>query len=297
MSPFSEDRIIHLLLKQSHKVIYFCDAENLSSNTSIHEIRKSVKRIKSWLRFFRELSGTNPFEEEEQPLQELVRELTDARESFVNLTLFDKYFSNRKFLPEKKVKQINDKLNKENQSQIHNLFTEENYFSLIKNRIRSLIKKTEDFKGVVPASSLQNELSETYAQAWAFFFEGEDPFSPEQLHKLRIKLKQLWFQYEAVKPAQARYFTAKTRQLHEVTEIMGNDHDNIILLQHLREHYRTDLSREEQSIVDNLIAHQHELAVSVLTGKLKLLFTENPETVRKRITSYITQGIPAKTTG
>jgi len=297
MSLPSEDRIIHLLLKQTHKVIYFCNAENLASNTSVHEIRKSVKRIRAWLRFFRDLRGTNPFEEDDLQLHELVRVLNDARESCINLTLFDKYFSSKQFLPEKKVKQITDKLNRENKKQIRKLFTEENYYSLIKNRIRSLIKKTEDFKEAVPASSIQNELSETYAQAWALFFEGEDTFSPEQLHKLRIKLKQLWFQFEAVKPAQARYFTAKTRQLHEVTEMLGNDHDNFILLQHLREHYRDDLTRGEQKIVDNLIAHQHELAVSVLTRKLKLLFTENPETVRKRITSYITQGIPVRTTG
>jgi CHAD domain-containing protein len=296
MSLSSDNRILLLLFKQTHKIIYFCNADNLSVNTSVHEIRKSVKRIRAWLRFFKDNHGKNPFEEDDQRLHEWVRVLTDARESFVNYTLFDHYFSNKQFLPEKKVKQIIDALNKENQYQINKLYTED-YFSLIKNQIHSLILKTEQFKEAVPASSLHNELSETYEQAYALFFEGEEPFSREQLHKLRIKLKQLWFQFEAVKPAQARYFTTRTRQLNEGTEILGNDHDNFILLQHLRAHYWKNLSQGEQKMAENLMARQHERTLSRLSGKLKMLFRENPEAFRKKITSYIVQGIPARTTG
>ncbi|NQU88203.1 MAG: CHAD domain-containing protein [Mariniphaga sp.] len=296
MIESSEDRVISLLLKQTRKIVYFCDAGNISTNMSVHEIRKSIKRIRALLHFFNYLPEIEPIVDENHKLRKIARALTEARESYVNHSLFEKHFSNKQFLPEKKVRLITAKLAEENHKQIRILISEKEYFNVIKNVILNLKQKIRSFNKIITAEYIQNDIIETYIEAYSLYKNSYGLYSSEHLHKIRIKLKQLWYQFEAIKTNQPKYFSAKTRQLNDITEILGTDHDNYILWLHINRNLFQYLNKEEQKVFENLIQHQHELAVSGLSIKLKQFFAEKSEEFEMRITSYMGNSIPVKTT-
>jgi len=292
-----EDRIIQLLLKQSRKVAYFCEAENISANNSIHEIRKSLKRIRAWMELYHDLPGALHFADEVQQFREQGKNLTLARESSVNLILFDKFFSNKHFLAEKKVREISDKLTEENHKQIENLISEKNSFSLLKKTSETFVENLQKKKLEISENKIINVISESFLKAYELYTNTEDIFDSENLHKLRIRLKTLWYQIEAAKQLQVKYFMAKARQLNDITETMGCDHDNYILLLNLQHCCYAGLSSSEQKVIENTINHQHELSVFAIAGKLKLFFSETPDEFRDRIASYARKANKIKISG
>jgi CHAD domain-containing protein len=288
MAKATEGTITKLILKHTSKIIYFCDAENISGNLTVHEIRKSFKRIRAWLSFFRNIDEGKPIVDGYLLFQDINKQLGSIRESFVNLSLFEKHFSNKKFLPERKVKQITDNLFSINQKQLLHLSGKGQIFEYIKKDI-ALFEQTinSSKKNILNIATITNELSESYAKSLDFYYYCKDDSSSENLHKLRKKLKQLWHQFEIVKFFHPKYFALKNRQLNLLTELLGMDHDNYVLSKFIKENLSAMFEKEEQNIFDNLIQHQHELALTNLQPKLKHFFSEEPEKFKYRINAYL----------
>ena len=283
------DKVKKLIYKQTRKVIYFCEAGNISVNTSVHEIRKSIKRIRAWLAFFSYFPEDLPIEKAMIEIGEISRILTEARESYVNNSLFDKYFSNKQFLPERKVKQITDLLSEENQRQIRFLINENNYLEKIKSTILTLEQTVKEFNGNISTEIVRKELVATYSGCFDLYLQNQESLTPENLHKIRIRLNQLWHQFEAARPVQPKYFGAKTRQLNEITDTLGADHDNYVLSLCVGETHFRLLRKDERVTFENLIQHQHELMLSGIKIKLKQIFTEQPEDFIIRMSGYFSK--------
>lgn len=293
---FSEDRVIELLIRQTRKVIYFCDAGNISTSMSVHEIRKSLKRIRAWMQFFEHLPILDSIIDKKESLKEIAARLSDIRESFVNIALSDKYFTGKQYLPEKKVRMMNEILTKENQKQVETLFNGENYFKLVRQEISGFEKQVQALTGIVSEEIVFNQLVENYFELNTLY-EGIDwkNCSAGYLHSIRKKLKQLWYQYEVVKSHSARYFGSKIRQLNEITEILGNDHDNSVFSECIRQHCFVHLTNDDKHIFNNLIGHQQELAMLQLQVRLKQFFAESPEVFQKRLVRLLKKKDQVKT--
>ena len=52
MAQKTEFQIQKSIVKQTAKVTYFCEAENISPNLAVHQIRRLFKRLRAWLRFY-----------------------------------------------------------------------------------------------------------------------------------------------------------------------------------------------------------------------------------------------------
>ena len=282
-----ENILRNSLLKHANKVIYFCDAGNISGNVAVHEIRKSFKRLRAWL-----LLCGDMYTQKIAELKELGKQLAPIRESYVNLITFEKHFTNKQLLPDRKVKLMLEILSAENREKLLLLTGENNLLNSIRNSVTEFDKEITALKeNNLYNKQIESQLQISYLLSYNSFLSVLENSDSRNLHKLRIKMKKLWYQFELMKFLNPKYFATKSRQLNDITESLGTDHDNFIMWRHIHENHAACFEKEELTVFDNLIGHQHELALSGIMPKLKQIFTEEPEEFNKRLEGYIKESI------
>lgn len=281
----TERRLFSALNKQTEKLQYFCSAEKISPNLAIHEIRKSFKRLRALFLFYSELPN-NFSANKNQHIKELGKSVSALRESFMNLQLYEKELVGNKLVSERKIKLTIEKLQKKNKVLLNKHFEGVDFCSLVKNfAIESKQEINQIGFGVVSKKEIINQVSLSYFKSYECYKNLQFPAIADDLHRLRKKLKRVWYQLDFVKFYHPKYFKLKSNQLNKITEQLGNDHDLFVLLLELKEkHYDFDLTEIE--IIENQIEHLRELNLIKLNPRLKQFFSENPEAFNEKIETY-----------
>jgi len=223
-------RLIETIIKQLERIDYFSSAEKNSPNLAVHEMRKSFKRLRALLRFYK------AFPQEFSPeyciqIKYFGRSLTQIRESFVNLQLFERITNDSSMLHERKIKFAREKLTEKNHEIIeHQIFAFEGYLP-IQKFIKSLSQQMEFNTVPVPAVyQFIDELENSYLKAFLINQHLSIQSDPANLHELRKSLKQLYYQFDFMRYIHPRFFRLKTFQLNNITEQLGEDHDFFVFL-------------------------------------------------------------------
>ena len=270
-------RLTEAIVRQAEKAAYFCAAGNISSNQKIHELRRGFKRLRALLGFFREMPDHYALQLQKE-IRNFGKALAPLRESAVNLTLFEKDFSQNKLLPEKKIKNAREQLTQKNKRLIEHGFLENNLndtiLSFFSNFEKDFIQTAGDFPG---RNRLFQEISRSYRKGFTAFGKLPDTPHPEELHELRKKLKRLDYQLDFFRFVHPRYFKLKTDQLNKITDQLGDDHDLHIFSQELAaDNY--GFSDDELQILANQTEHLREINQLKLRQRLKQFFaTSSPE--------------------
>lgn len=272
-------RLIEALQKQTEKISYFCSAENTSANLSVHEIRKSLKRMRALLNFYAE-----PAEEFYTYFNNQMRNfgifLSPVRESFVNIQILDRISSGENLIPDKKIRELKEKLAEQNRVLVEEQVEKNNGCAIICELIVAFSKKLADTSTVQPTKhQLISQLLESFQDAHAHFQYYDLNGDAEILHSLRKKLKRLWYQFDFIKFAHPRYFKLKSNQLNQITEHLGEDHDLFVFMEYLK-NTETGFSADELEIALNQVNHLRELNMLRLVPKTKKFFQETPEAFR-----------------
>jgi CHAD domain-containing protein len=269
-------RLVETIIKQLERIDYFSSTENNSPNLAVHEMRKSFKRLRALLRFYK------AFPQEFSPeysiqIKYFGRSLTEIRESFVNLYLFERITTDSSMLHERKIKFAREKLTEKNHEVIEQqIFAFEGYLP-IQKFVKSLSQQMEDNAVPVPAVyQFIAELEYSYQKAFLIYQNLSIQSDPEILHELRKSLKQLYYQFDFIRYVHPRFFRLKTFQLNNITEQLGEDHDLFVFLTEMLE-TQYGFNQEELEILENQIQHLRELNRIKLFPRLKQFFTESPE--------------------
>lgn len=272
-------RLIEAIQKQTEKISYFCSAENTSANLSVHEIRKSLKRMRALLNFYAE-----PAEEFYNYFNNQMRNfgifLSPVRESFVNIQILDRISSGENLIPDKKIRDFKENLMEQNRVLVEKHIEEDNGCAIICEFIEAFREKLLDANTVQPAKhQIISQLLGSFQDAHAHFQKYDLNGNAEILHSLRKKLKRLWYQFDFIKFAHPRYFKLKSNQLNQITEHLGEDHDLFVFTEHLNT-AETGFTPEELEIAKNQVNHLRELNLLRLAPKTKKFFQETPEAFR-----------------
>lgn len=277
-----ENRLIQAILKQAEKVSYYCHAENVSPDLAIHEIRKCFKRIRALLKFFPE-SMKDISQKFTHEASELGKELSVARESYINLQLFKKILEEGEAINPGRVKIILGILDEKHKEIIEHLVIEKKFFIEIQTFIYELERKLTDWL-LHPSFLIKvpDTIITTYTKSYDSFNETESDKSAEHLHDLRKKMKVLWYQIDFAKQDQPKFFKLKANELRKITELLGTDHDWYVFQNEIKkaEYF---LTSAEIVFIEKQIQHFQSTNHHKLMMRLKKFFSEPPELFGQKI--------------
>lgn len=269
-------RLVEAIGKQLERIEYFSSAENISPNVAVHEMRKTFKRIRALLKFYKD------FPEEFSPdfakqIKYFGRSLTTMRESFVNLQLFEKVTSANTMIAERKIKTAREKLAEKNREIIERGFLESEAYLPMQKFAGNLQRQLESVAVSIPSlTQFIGQLEYSYRQSFEIYLKLNTASDSDAIHELRKKLKQLYYQFDFIRYVHPRFFRLKTYHLNNITEQLGEDHDLFVFLNDLRGN-RYDFTDEDLQIIENQVLHLREINRLKLFPKLKQFFTESPE--------------------
>jgi len=276
------NRLVSTFRKYLEKVIYFCSAENISPNVTVHEIRRTFKRIRALLKFY---SGSSEifFSELKNQVKTFGKMLSVLRESAVNIQVLEKITANSDLIRERKLKQMKDVLVERNRNLLKVHFQERETGARILTFCKQVEEQVHVFERERPSKQKIFEcLSKEYERSFYLFQTVETDFDAEEMHRLRKKLKALMYQFEFLKFLQPRYFKLKSDQLNTITEQLGEDHDLFIFQNEIKT-LEYDDEEEEKVILVNHVHLLREIIHKKLSGRLKLFFNEPPEMFNQKI--------------
>lgn len=278
----TEQKLVSAFLKRINKLNYFCTAENVSPNLTVHETRKIFKRMRAYLKFFSHSS--NPvFKHHKKDIVRLGKSLSGLRESFVDIQLFERLTNENSLIAERKLKAIKDKLVERNHELIRSDFVDSEITVAIHENMNNLAANISAFENEYPnKEQLINTLCKSYKKCHSFYKKNSSYKNAEELHELRKKIKVLYYQMDVLKFVNPKFFKAKATQLHAVTEQLGNDHDLYVFLNDLKQ-LKYDFEETELQVLSKQIEHLREVNIQKLDTRLNHLFSDPTEIFNQKI--------------
>ncbi len=233
---------IRALLDYAHACLEKKDAD---LNIAVHEVRKSLKRLRAILRLVRPVLDSKSFQTADRAVRDLGRRLGGARDSAVLLVSFDRladYYT--PFLCAEGMQPVRDNLESQYQSAMDAF--------LVNIDVHSLEEQLEGLRQRLDALDLTGftrhmlfaSVRKTYrAGRRALRALHEEP-TTRHSHALRRHAKYLWFQLLLLRNWNPAVLEPVVADLDELGEVLGQDHDLAMLADTLNAH---------PEIVDNRI--------------------------------------------
>ena len=252
------DRCLIDELKRSLGILDSIDETNLHER--IHELRKSLKRLRGWLRAARPHKNAKIYNRE---LSSIGKEISSLRDSTSALESMERLRD--KFGPWLKNKTFND-LEKYLQKERYQLtHSKRPVLIRIRARLEMLLGTFEPF-GFTDISDLYDGIKNTYDHSRKAIKELEFNMNAEAYHELRKRTKDLqnqllFFPDEMIKTTE--------ENLKTITTLLGNDQDLYLLEDSLKESSFNSGSKE---VLQALINSEHDHLKSTALDLARLVF-------------------------
>jgi len=227
--------IYRILLEQFRNILWHSEKGQEEVHTSIHETRKSIKRIRAVLRMIRDEIGYSSYYRENTFYRDLSRELSEIRNFEVlseSINTLQKDLSNTiprevfVLLEEELVRQRN--MVRGGQAGLSQLLKEiAGKIEVARDRIYDLPIRHNDFR------VFEGGLFRMYRQGKRYLHDARQNPSPKQLHDLRKRMKYFWYQVEILQPIFPGPMRAYSRTLETISEKLGIYHDLQVLQEFL----------------------------------------------------------------
>jgi CHAD domain-containing protein len=200
--------------------------------TAVHETRKSLKRLRATVRLARDELGDEAYRRENVAFRDAGRRLGGARDSRVLLETFDalteRYGDEA---PPERFERFKRTLVGQHgaaQRRLH----EDAAIDEVVVELRRACARLGDWQ-------LERRGLDALAPGFRRIYRGgrrayrtarKEP-STENLHELRKRAKYLWYAAQIVRPAAPKKMKRIARRAHELSDLIGEDHDLALLAQ------------------------------------------------------------------
>lgn len=137
------------------------------------------------------------------------------------------------------------------------------------------------------AASLCHGIRRSYRDARDFMKRGRDNKDPEILHQWRKHAKHLRHHMMIVSAAWPAFFEMMEVELHALTDMLGEIHDRVLLIQYLERQGPEFLAPYEQETARVMFQHLNDREVAPTLYVGERLFIEKPAVFGRRISGYI----------
>jgi CHAD domain-containing protein len=241
--------------------------------TAVHETRKSLKRLRATVRLARDELGDEVYRRENGAFREAGRRLAGARDSQVLLetldSLIDRYLDGvpggfQRFRRTLVAQHGAAQRELRDGAAVADVRRE---LQAARGRVREWHLERERLAAVAPG------FRRIYRRGRRAYRVARREPSSENLHELRKRTKDLWYAAQIVRPASPKRMRRIAQRAHELSDLIGEDHDLAMLAQRageardrfasetdvgelasLAEHRRDELRREAMDVGRRLFA-------------------------------------------
>jgi CHAD domain-containing protein len=279
--------IHRILLGQFHYIIQQSEMDREEVHKSIHETRKSMKRIRAFLRMIRDEIGYSSYYRENVFYRDLSRQLSDIRNFEVlagsirdlkedlSSTLSSDVFSS---LEEELDIQRNRVM--PGKAALNQLLKEvAREVAAARERIYDFPIRHNDFR------AFEGGLFRMYRQGRRYLKQARRDPSPTLLHDLRKRMKYFWHQVEILQPIYPGPLKAYAATLEKITENLGTYNDLQILQEFITE---SDIPSDPviQETLQEACRAKQTMLLHDLWPRADMAYSEQPEAMVARLGSY-----------
>ncbi|MCT4588581.1 MAG: CHAD domain-containing protein [Carboxylicivirga sp.] len=275
------------VLKEQFEYIEHLSAIPNDIDTTVHEIRKAIKRIRAILRLVRWDIGEELYQQENVRFRDLARQLSLLRDYHVIISyLADNFQAEEIQIPEDQFIQLINYLNTRKEDELK-LVNDKQSLITIKEEMQSSLAELDKFPfDFLGPHTIRQGVSNAYSQCLKKIADVQQKLDSHELHLLRKKVKYLLNQMLLIQEVWPDFFKTYSTSLKRASDLLGDDHnisEAITLIDQLPESVIS--KADSKKLIDSFVQEQDHLHREMwpLLGKL---FTEDTQAFAKRITSY-----------
>jgi len=225
-------RIIRELLDQARRQL---KTPQTDQDAAIHEVRKSMKKLRALLRLVRPVIRKKRFRAADRAVRDFARRLGGARDSTVVLATFELLIAHYSdYLSNTTIDPIRQSL-----AERQRLALEQHLSTMDAASLEDDLKKLEKCfssldLGQFTCAMLLDSAKESYREGRVALLALHTDPSTEQAHVLRKHVKYLWYQMRLLQQADTALIRQLIRELDDLGELLGQDHDLAMLAETLQ---------------------------------------------------------------
>lgn len=281
--------INRIIFGQVEMAIDLCRLPYTNAEYAVHEIRKTMKRLRAVLHLIRYLTGEERFYREINLLRDISFLLTDLRRSAALVNTFN-VFSEFNFFKRhpKSVNAIKEFLTSKKESEYRKLLNRQNVLEICINKLNGF-KAGEPFiimeniDGTIPEILLKG-LRRTYKRGRDRLQAAISDSSVTNNHNFRKSVKYLWYQLQLLRNVWPGVLGGYVSALDKIGEKLGTEHDLAELETEIKQ--GNILQHEEiEKIISDLASVRKKLQIQVWPLAEKI-YAETPGAFTRRIEAY-----------
>ena len=279
--------IHRILLEQLHYIIMQSEKGQEEVHKSIHETRKSMKRIRAVLRLIRDEMGYSSYYRENTFYRDLSRKLSEIRNFEVlsgSIKNLQEDLSNT--IPADVFALLEEELGRQRnmvmggQAGLSQLLKEiAGKVEIARDRIYDFPIRHNDFR------AFEGGLFRMYRQGKRYLRDAKKNPSPTQVHDLRKRLKYFWYQVEILQPIFPGPMRAYASTLETVAENLGIYHDLQVLQEFLGELNIIPDQKISETLHEACLARKSMLLYNIWP-MADIAYSEKPAAMVNRLASY-----------
>lgn len=228
-------------------------------HTTVHEVRKSCKKIRGVLRLVRDVLGD--YHGENHFFRDQARKISDLRDATAIIEALDmSYAQYGDKLYKNAFSNLRDSLIAHRENKVAEVFAQKNILQEIKdhmvakrNTIAAIEIQMDSYRDVAPS------IARVYKRGRRAYQSVCDTQNPDDFHEWRKRVKYLRYHLQALQAAWPGIFLAWEDELHSLSDYLGTDRDLYMLQNHLMDHPEEDLQKTTYLATDLIKGQRNQL--------------------------------------
>jgi CHAD domain-containing protein len=253
---------------------------------SVHEARKSIKKARSALRLARGPLGSKAYRAEMRALRDVGRELSGSREADVMVQTLDKLTERAVGrVPKAGLKTLRKHLAEQAQRS-RAASTRER--AVLARRLTEIDERAQAWPlDGYDWRAARKAMRRSYRAGRRGLAAIEQEPTAEALHEWRKRVKDLWYHQRLVRDLWPELMKREASEAHELTDILGDDHDLAVLRAMLAED--SGAAAATPADLEPLLEAIDERRAELLAAARRLgrrLYAERPKAYAARLDAY-----------
>jgi CHAD domain-containing protein len=283
-----QDEIQSLMNKYLSVIEQNSNVNNQNIEEAIHNIRKTIKKIRAVLLLMRNEIGYSSYLREKDFYRDIGRQLSEFRNLDVYLSVamnLDQQFTSD--LKYSCLRHLIAQIRYFKEENLNQLIKPRGFFSEINQKLA--IARSGVEKAKIGGNSfifLMNGLRNSYKKSRKALDLCLDESTKKNAHQLRKALKNVWYQIRIFKPVYPVMCKAYAKSLKSSTEILGELNDYAEFKTYLNISSARGLNRTNRSIINNILDDLQNEKLAAALPEIRLALTETPSQFIKRMNGY-----------
>ena len=282
-----EENIHRIMYGQIQIILSHCTGNEEDKHKSVHEIRKSLKRIRAVLRLVRDEIGFSTYYRENVFYRDLNRKLSEMRKFNVLIeSTRQLQTDDSNAIPESSVESFIMSLEEQRDLELRVLIVQEDIFRQIAKQMDNVSPRIKDW----PIE--QDGFRVFYGGLRRIFRQGKkfmdlsklDP-TPVNFHDLRKKMKYLWYQILILRPIFPDLLGIYAERLDYIGENLGKYHDYAELQDSLNNQPQMADIQLQKALVEGCELKKTSI-IDHIWKTIETIYQENPEDISDRFNLY-----------